>query len=272
MNEEEAVKIFEKYLATLSDTWADIDSMRWFCDDYDRYCQAFVNSICERIRFCRDRQVIQYYGLIDRISRTCENRFLYIESFSEVLPDLLRGSILRNDSKLLKILNGWEAENLYPPQVMQSIRLAMYGDDQMMQMAPQPEFSMPPRGIQLDMSVITPVMPERRQEEEPEEERRLARDWMRPALAWEDPKGAKELVVNVDADDTPEPTGEQSWIIINATNTGMRCKSCAGVLTTGKAPNGAPAYIDVVCTPDGYKHAGCHKLDAARKPKRSIFD
>lgn len=278
MDEQEALAVFERHLSSLTDKWEDIDSMRWFCDDFDRYCPAFVQAITDKIRRAMDHQAVHYYYLIDRISRTCDN--VYLTCFSERLPELLHGSVTRNDVNVLRaarqIIDRWAAENIYPPEAIRMMRSAMTVDQMVQQpQAPPPTlFSMPRVSpVPVYEMAPAPVVPEAPKEEEKVEEKRLARAWMRAAHQWEDPEGAQMLVVDVDAEDVQAPVDQEVfWIIIDATNTGVKCKSCGGPIAIGKAPNGAPAYIDVVRTPAGYYHTECHKLDDARKPKRSIFD
>ncbi|KAH0793370.1 hypothetical protein GPJ56_002780 [Histomonas meleagridis] len=281
MNKEEAAKLFTDRLDTYYEAnLVNVDTLCWFADDFERFKQAFVNEIVNRIlnphyikvlKGTETREIIQpplpLYYLIDAISKDCHQGYRML--FEEKLLKLFQSSLRSKDAfligKLSSLVDVWDEKNMFNEKIISSIRELFQGKLESVAPAPlmetpvvyepqieppipmqppPPQFMQPPIIIQPSLS---------------DEEQRLCRSWMRTSVDWETPSPQFMLVTSIDEDEPIQNKEEPiQYVPITPQNQSATCVSCGGTFENGKGLNGEESFIGVVYIPGkGYAHQKC---------------
>ena len=281
MDLETAIQLLSERLDTYYDPQSLIvESLSWFIEDYSRFKYAIVEEIIRRIinpPLLANKTSIQprlpLFYLIDAVMRRASQ--IYSVPFGERLPAAYEASLRGNGDSVLieklgRLIDHWKQEQYFNDSVLEALQEKFTEctkiqnipaepappSDESIFIQKQEEENQLPETIQFIPPTIITI-----QEQKPDEERRLCREWMQSAIDWEaKPYESKPLIRDLDASSTNENKDVQFLILLTPENENVCCAACSGLFDHCIGPSGQECLKDAIYEKGfGYIHQKCKK-------------
>ena len=219
-------------LSRISD--GQIEGFCWFCNDFENYRQAFVDEIENQINqhSVADLNTINYYNVIDAICKFCTPSYRLL--LTDRLPRLFQSTLRRCQEqrepllveKLDNLINTWGENRTLNDDVLRVLKETFtevtIPEEREVPVIPQPVVITQHGG---NVGSTEPVRGD-------EEERRLARGWMRGQVDWETKALEKPELLVIDLDEGSRDSGQMGDVsyLMNA-----HCVRCVLASSRGQS-------------------------------------